>query len=39
MKLTDVCSSSELISEMVSTVACGGNFLLNVGPTAEVMLH
>jgi alpha-L-fucosidase len=31
-------SADELISELASTVACGGNMLLNVGPTAEGMI-
>lgn len=33
--LSDYRSSQELITELVSTVSCGGNFLINVGPTRE----
>ncbi|XP_055529506.1 putative alpha-L-fucosidase isoform X2 [Wyeomyia smithii] len=32
-KLEDFMSSSELIGEIASTVSCGGNILINVGPT------
>ena len=32
-KLSDFCTTSELIKEMVETISCGGNMLLNVGPT------
>lgn len=31
-------SIEDLLSELASTVACGGNMLLNVGPTAEGMI-
>ncbi|KAI4469443.1 alpha-l-fucosidase [Holotrichia oblita] len=31
----DVLTSSELIKTMVETVSCGGNILINVGPTKE----
>lgn len=34
-KLKDYLSSKELISELASTVSCGGNLLVNVGPTKE----
>eukprot|EP01133_Synstelium_polycarpum_P010205 gene10205-11887_t len=33
--LSDYQTSTQLIQELVSTVACGGNLLLNVGPTAQ----
>lgn len=31
-KLADYLTSTELISELVVTVSCGGNLLVNVGP-------
>jgi alpha-L-fucosidase len=31
-------SIEALLSQLASTVACGGNMLLNVGPTAEGMI-
>nr|XP_018901914.1 PREDICTED: alpha-L-fucosidase [Bemisia tabaci] len=34
-KLSEYYTSEELIAELVTTVSCGGNFLLNVGPTKE----
>jgi len=34
-QLSDYRTPQELISELVSTVSCGGNFLLNVGPTKD----
>jgi len=36
--MSDIMTIEELISELASTVACGGNMLLNVGPTAEGMI-
>ncbi|XP_053625758.1 tissue alpha-L-fucosidase-like [Plodia interpunctella] len=35
MKLEDVMTIQQLIKEVVSTVSCGGNALVNVGPTKE----
>ncbi|XP_071744404.1 alpha-L-fucosidase [Lepeophtheirus salmonis] len=35
LDLQDIISPQMLIQNMVSVVACGGNFLLNVGPTME----
>lgn len=32
-KLEDFVSSAELIGEIASTVSCGGNININVGPT------
>lgn len=32
-KLEDYLTSKELIEELVVTVSCGGNILINVGPT------
>jgi alpha-L-fucosidase len=37
-KISDMLSSSQLIGDLISTVACGGNLLLNVGPTSEGMI-
>ncbi|CAG9822075.1 unnamed protein product [Phaedon cochleariae] len=37
-KLSDYYSTLELISQLVSTVSCGGNLLMNVGPTKEGIL-
>jgi len=34
-KLSEIIPISELIKELASTVSCGGNMLLNVGPTAD----
>ncbi|XP_013393623.1 alpha-L-fucosidase [Lingula anatina] len=34
VKLSDLLSMEELIYEIASTVSCGGNILVNVGPTA-----
>uniref|UniRef100_A0A7G3ACN5 Putative alpha-L-fucosidase n=1 Tax=Lutzomyia longipalpis TaxID=7200 RepID=A0A7G3ACN5_LUTLO len=34
-QLSDYLTSWDLISEMASTVSCGGNLLVNVGPTKE----
>jgi len=35
MELSDVLSINDLLQQFVSTIAFGGNFLLNVGPRAE----
>jgi alpha-L-fucosidase len=35
---SDMLTIDELLYQLASTVACGGNMLLNVGPTAEGML-
>ncbi|CAG5012274.1 unnamed protein product [Parnassius apollo] len=35
MSLNDTMSMRELLYEVVSTVSCGGNVLINVGPTQE----
>jgi len=34
----DYHSPQELVQELVSTVACGGNFLINIGPTKDGMI-
>lgn len=34
-RLSDFLSTHELIKELASTVSCGGNMLLNVGPTHD----
>lgn len=34
-KLSDVITIEQLIEEIVTTVSCGGNILINVGPTSE----
>ena len=36
MELTDVLSPEDIISEIVITVSCGGNILINVGPTKVI---
>eukprot|EP01097_Dermamoeba_algensis_P005925 TRINITY_DN372_c0_g1_i1.p1 TRINITY_DN372_c0_g1~~TRINITY_DN372_c0_g1_i1.p1 ORF type:complete len:252 (-),score=53.16 TRINITY_DN372_c0_g1_i1:27-782(-) len=36
--IEDYLTIEQLISELVSTVACNGNFLLNVGPTADGLI-
>jgi len=33
--LADYIDTASLLNQLVSTVSCGGNFLLNVGPTAD----
>ncbi|CAG9862030.1 unnamed protein product [Phyllotreta striolata] len=33
--IADYCSAIELLTQLVSTVSCGGNLLMNVGPTKE----
>ncbi|CAG9585657.1 unnamed protein product [Danaus chrysippus] len=35
MAIEDVLSIEQLLKEVVSTVSCGGNALINVGPTKE----
>lgn len=34
-QLADYCTSQELIEQLIGIVSRGGNFLLNVGPTAD----
>jgi len=36
--IADMLTIDQLLTELASTVACGGNMLLNVGPTAEGMI-
>ncbi|GAB0097893.1 Alpha-L-fucosidase [Sergentomyia squamirostris] len=36
--LSDFLTSHDLISELASTVSCGGNLLVNVGPTKEGLI-
>ncbi len=33
--VSDYYSTTELLMQLVSTVSCNGNLLLNVGPTAD----
>ena len=33
--IEDVLTPMELITEIVKTVSCGGNILVNIGPTKE----
>ncbi|CAH0701936.1 unnamed protein product [Spodoptera exigua] len=35
MKIGEIMSDSQLLFQVVSTVSCGGNALINVGPTKE----
>ena len=35
MALADILSPEELVANLVEIVSCGGNMLLNVGPTSE----
>ena len=35
MKLSEVMSINELITNLVVTVSCGGNILINVGPNKD----
>lgn len=35
MNINDVLSTKEFLKEMVIVISCGGNFLLNVGPTHD----
>ncbi|XP_063235689.1 alpha-L-fucosidase-like [Bacillus rossius redtenbacheri] len=37
-RLSDILSTAELISSLVTTVSTGGNLLLNVGPTKDGMI-
>ena len=37
-RLSDFLSTHELIKELSSTVSCGGNMLLNVGPTHDGLI-
>lgn len=37
-RLEDFYTSDELIAELVTTVSCGGNILVNVGPTKTGMI-
>ena len=34
-KLSDMLSTHDIIAELATTVSCGGNLLLNVGPTHD----
>ena len=34
-RITDYMPFSELLSELTSTVSCGGNLLINVGPALD----
>lgn len=33
--LSDILTPTEILSQLVTTVSCGGNILINVGPTKE----
>ncbi|XP_050412041.2 alpha-L-fucosidase [Patella vulgata] len=35
MKFTDVLTMDELLKTFIETVSCGGNLLMNIGPTKE----
>ncbi|KAJ0180397.1 hypothetical protein K1T71_003801 [Dendrolimus kikuchii] len=35
MKLSEIFSMEQLLEQIVTTVSCGGNALLNIGPTKE----
>ena len=35
MKLSEIMTIEELIENLVTTVSCGGNMLLNVGPNSD----
>ncbi|XP_067002311.2 alpha-L-fucosidase [Anabrus simplex] len=37
-KLSDYLSTHDLLEELVVTVSCGGNLLMNVGPTKDGMI-
>jgi len=37
-KIQDYLTPHEMITILVETVACGGNFLINVGPTKEGLI-
>lgn len=34
-RLSEILSTHELIKELASTVSCGGNVLMNIGPTSD----
>ncbi|XP_072142643.1 tissue alpha-L-fucosidase-like [Dermacentor andersoni] len=38
-RLADYHTIEELLAELASTVSCNGNFLLNVGPTSDGVIH
>ncbi|XP_075538130.1 tissue alpha-L-fucosidase-like [Dermacentor variabilis] len=38
-RLSDYHTIEELLAELASTVSCNGNFLLNVGPTSDGVIH
>ncbi len=38
LDLEDVMGPEELVAKIVQTVSCGGNILVNVGPTKEGMI-
>ena len=35
MNIEDILSMEELITQLAMTVSCGGNLLMNVGPTSQ----
>lgn len=35
IELSEIMSTDEILEELVSTVSCGGNVLINIGPTKE----
>lgn len=35
MKLSDVLTIEQIIQSLVETISCGGNILINIGPTKE----
>ena len=39
MNLADILSMEELISTLVTTVSCGGNLLMNVGPNSDGIIE
>lgn len=34
----DYCTMEEILKELITTVSCGGNLLLNIGPTSDGMI-
>lgn len=38
-KLDDFMTSKELIREVVMTVSCNGNVLINIGPSSRGVIH
>lgn len=38
-EITDVITIESLLEEIVTTVSCGGNILINVGPTSQGTIH